>query len=410
MNAKKLLHDEKTYRTIAEKYGTPCYIYDANLLRSNFQQFKDSFAGLDATICYAVKANSNLAVLRELSSLGAGADIVSAGELTRALKANMKPIIFSGVGKNRSELELAIHHSEVQINIESYQEFQQIAEICKNNPPQIPCRIAVRVNPDIDAGTHDKISTGRKGDKFGVSPIEAIQIFSEASKIPMLKNHAVAVHIGSQLLSLNPYRLAFAKVQDFMADLQQQGITLEAVDIGGGLGIAYKDEAIPQIADYAKLVKEFFGDKKIYMEPGRRIVGNMGELLTRINLIKESQGQKFAILDAAMNDLMRPTLYDAWHHIVPIAHNQRGETDIYDIVGPICETGDVFAKAREMPIISAEDLLIIKDCGAYGAVMGSAYNARALAPEIMVKDGAAKLVRRRIDNDELLRYEVMDDE
>ncbi len=410
MNENQLLHDEKTYRMIAEKYGTPCYIYDANLLRANFQQFKDSFVGLDATICYAVKANSNLAVLRELSSLGAGADIVSAGELTRALKANMKPIIFSGVGKNRAELELAIHHPDVQINIESYQEFQQIAEICRQQAPNTPCRIAVRVNPNIDAGTHDKISTGRKGDKFGVSFDEAVQIFSEASNIPMLKNHAVAVHIGSQLLSLNPYRLAFAKLRDFMAELQQQGINLEAVDIGGGLGIAYKGEEIPQIADYAKLVKEFFGDKKIYMEPGRRIVGNMGELLTRINLIKESQGQKFAILDAAMNDLMRPTLYDAWHHIVPIAHNQRGETDIYDIVGPICETGDVFAKARAMPIISEEDLLIIKDCGAYGAVMSSAYNARALAPEIMVKDGEIKLVRRRIGNDELLRYEVIDDE
>ena len=406
----KPLHDETLYRSIAEQYGTPCYIYDAALLRGNYQQFADSFAGLDAIICYAVKANSNLAVLRELAKLGAGADIVSAGELTRALKAKMNPIIFSGVGKNHTELEMAIHHPDVQINIESYQEFQQIADICKNQPPKTPCKIAVRVNPDIDAGTHDKISTGRKGDKFGVSFDEAVQIFREAEKISVLKNHAVAVHIGSQLLSLEPYRLAFGKVRNFMNDVQQQGITLEAVDIGGGLGIAYKGEEILQIADYAALVQEFFANKKIYMEPGRRIVGNMGELLTRINLIKQSQGQKFAILDAAMNDLMRPTLYQAWHNIVPIAHNQRGETDIYDIVGPICETGDVFAKARQMPIISAEDLLVIKDCGAYGAVMSSAYNARALAPEILVKDGVAKLVRRRIDNDELLRYEVMDDE
>ena len=408
--SREILHDEKIYRTIAEQYGTPCYVYDADLLRANYQEFSKSFAGLDATICFAVKANGNLAVLNELAQLGAGADIVSAGELTRALKAKMSPIIFSGVGKNRAELELAIHHPDVQINVESYQEFQQIAEICQHQPPQIPCKIAVRVNPNVDAGTHDKISTGRKGDKFGVPFDEAMQIYQEAQKISTLQNHAVAVHIGSQLLSLEPYRLAFGKVQDFMGALQQQGITLEAVDIGGGLGIAYQGEAIPQIADYATLVQEFFADKKIYMEPGRRIVGNMGELLTNVISVKESQGQKFAILDAAMNDLLRPTLYQAWHDIVPIAHNQRGETAIYDIVGPICETGDVFGKAREMPILAAEDLLVIKDCGAYGAVMSSFYNARALAPEIMVKQGKIHLVREKIDIEKLLTFEKMIEE
>ena len=402
------LHQPQLYQQIAEQYGTPCYIYDENLLRANYQQFAENFADLNCHICFAVKANSNLAVLNILSALGAGADIVSAGELTRAMQANMRPIIFSGVGKNRAELLQAIHNPDIRINIESEAEFAKIIELCEQSPPAHQVKISVRINPDVDAGTHDKISTGRKGDKFGLSMARALAIYQQAKNIDAIQPYGVAVHIGSQILSLDPYRLAFGKINEFIATLTAQDIHLQAVDIGGGLGISYQQQDIIAIKDYAAMVKEFFGDYRIYMEPGRRIVGNMGELLSRVIAIKPiDDGHHIAILDAAMNDLMRPTLYQAWHDIVAVA--PRDGKMLYDFVGPICETGDKFAEKRTLNLLQENDLIIIKDCGAYGAVMASAYNSRDIICEVMVRGNDTALVRRRIGIEELLSFEQLAD-
>ncbi len=411
INSSKLMFERDIYTKIARDYGTPCYIYDANQFTRNFQEFKQAFAELNAKICFAVKANSNLALLHEIGLLGSGADIVSQGEMMRALKANLRPIIFSGVGKSQKELAFALANQVDQINIESVAEFELLQQLLKDSQQII--KVSIRVNPDIHVVTHDKIATGRKGDKFGLPFDEAHALYRRAQEIFNIDASGVALHIGSQLLTLAPYRVAFQRVKGFIQQLASENIHIEAVDVGGGLGIAYQGEDIPQIVDYASMVADFFADYTIYLEPGRRIAGNAGELLTQLVGVKVSGGKKFAILDAAMNDLLRPALYQAWHEMIPIdakAHEQNvpeNDQEIYDIVGPICETGDSFAKDRVMSPLTAGDLLVIKDCGAYGAVMASSYNARDLIPEIMVRDHQIYLVRKRVTPADFMALEMI---
>ena len=400
---------EEIYDKIAAQYGTACYIYDGQKIADNYHEFATIFKNLQlqADICFAVKANGNLAVLSLLAGCGAGADIVSQGEMKRALKAGLRPIIFSGVGKSEAELRFALTHHIDQINIESAEEFEMLASLTE--AMGITVNFAIRVNPNINVNTHDKIATGRKGDKFGLPFKEARLLYLKSVQIPTLNPVAVAMHIGSQLLALEPYREAFARARVFIDLLEKEGVPIEAVDIGGGLGIAYQQEAIPEIAAYGALVKKYFADKKITLEPGRRIVGNSGEILTRVINIKQSEGKKFIILDAAMNDLMRPALYQAWHNIVPIASPENQQQEAVDIVGPVCETGDYFAKARSMPPVNLGDLLVIKDCGAYGAVMAGTYNARDLSPEIMVKNGKIACVRKRQTVEGMMALEEIPD-
>jgi diaminopimelate decarboxylase len=382
--------------TIAQQVGTPFYCYSAGALRAAFREFADGMRGLNASVCYALKANSNLAVIKIFGDLGAGADIVSVGEMHRALAAGIpaRRIVYSGVGKKASELAAALQAGVGQINVESVAELETLNAVA--GQLGVKADITIRVNPDIDAGTHEKITTGRKENKFGIDIDLAREAFAKASGLPNLRVVGVAMHIGSQLTTLDPYRAAIVRVRALIGQLRADGHRIDRFDVGGGLGIVYADEQPPAISAFMQVVgKETAGlDCELTFEPGRRLVGEAGVLVSEVILVKPGVSKTFVIVDAAMNDLIRPTLYEAWHDILPVRRPRPDAATIRcDIVGPICESGDYLAQNRDLPPLSAGDLVMVRSAGAYGAVMASSYNSRPLAPEVMV-DGARFAVTR----------------
>jgi len=411
------LHVESvSLERIAEDVGTPFYCYSTAVLESRYRALAEALAGLPATICFAVKANGNIAVVRTLARLGAGADVVSSGELTRALRAGVpaSKIVFSGVGKTDQEMAAALDAGVMQINVESEVELKALSAVAKARG--VTARAAVRVNPDVDARTHAKITTGRRENKFGIEWARVPEVFAAAAALPAVDLTGVAVHIGSQLTDLDPFRQAFQRVSGLVADLRAAGHRIDSLDVGGGLGIDYGDPAEagngpPSAADYAAVVRDEAGglDCRLLLEPGRYLAGNAGVLVTRVVYVKVGESRRFVIVDAAMNDLLRPALYGAYHRIEPVGDIAGGETEEVDVVGPVCETGDTFATRRVLPRVEAGALLCVHGAGAYGAVMASTYNARPLVPEVLVKDGAYAVVRRRVPVEEALALEFVPD-
>jgi diaminopimelate decarboxylase len=387
---------------IAKAVGTPFYCYSTATLTRHYQVFADSFKSVDATICFAVKANSNLAVLNTLAKLGAGGDCVSEGEIRRCLAAGIpaSKIVFSGVGKTKAEMEFALNSNIMQINIESEAELDSLNEVAKSLGKK--AQVAFRVNPDIDAGSHDKITTGRKEDKFGIPWDEVRAIYKKAAGMEGITIRAVATHIGSQLTDLAPFQKAFTKVVELVKTLKADGHNITHLDLGGGLGIPYKQQDVPSPAQYAEMTIAAVKDLgcSLAFEPGRLICGNAGILVSEVIYLKKTSHKNFLVIDAAMNDLIRPTLYNAHHEIVPVV--EKSGDMVMDIVGPICETGDVFAKNRNLPELSQGDLIAIRSCGAYGAVMSSEYNSRPLIPEVLVNGDQFRVIRKRPSYEEML--------
>ncbi len=395
---------------LAKTLPTPFYCYSEQTLVRHYKVFAESFKDCDAQICYAIKANDNIAILQRLAQLGSGADAVSIGEIMRALKAGIpaNKIVFSGVGKTVEELTFALNQDIMQINIESEAELLVLNDVAKSLNKKAP--IAFRVNPDVDAKTHHKISTGRSHDKFGISYDKAREIYTKAASLPFIKVRAVAVHIGSQLTDLEPFKLAFTKIVELVKLLRNDGHDITHLDLGGGLGIPYSDKIPPSPHDYASMIKQVTKDLncKLILEPGRLIVGNAGILVTKVTYVKKTENGNFLILDAGMNNLIRPALYDAYHQIIPVIQNETAANFQYDIVGPICETGDVFSRDITLPEIKAGDLIVIRSAGAYGSVMSSTYNTRALIAEIMVNSNKFKIIRKAQTIKELIERDIVD--
>ena len=390
-------------KKIAREVGTPFYCYSSEKLTRNFEAYRRALADFHSTVCYSVKANTNLAVVSALARMGSGADVVSAGEMYVAMKAGIPAdkIVFSGVGKTAAELEAAIKNQILQINIESAAEVETINQIALRLG--VKANVALRVNPDVDALTHVKITTGKKENKFGVDWDDAHRLYREAANMEGIRLAGIAVHIGSQLLDVEPFRLAFTKIAGMVRELEAEGIVLDNIDLGGGLGINYNVELPPTCAAYADVVRETLGDlhKHIIVEPGRSVVGNAGILVTEVICTKKMGSKNFIVVDAGFNDLVRPAMYDAWHTILPVS--KKGVAPlIADIVGPICESGDVFAKDRIIEPVQAGRLLAIMCAGAYGASMSSVYNFRPLVPEVMVRGEEYAVVRKRTSYEEML--------
>jgi diaminopimelate decarboxylase len=406
-----LCADNLPVADIAATVGTPFYCYSATALRRAYADFAGAFDWLDAEICYAVKANSNQAVIALFAGLGAGADVVSEGELRRALAAGVpaEKIVYSGVGKSRGEMAAALGLECGQFNIESEPELAALADVAAGMGKTATA--VFRVNPDVDADTHHKISTGRAGDKFGIEFDRIADVYARANALNGINACGLAVHIGSQLTRLDPFREAFQKIAGLVRELRAEGHVVDRLDLGGGLGIVYRDEVPPVPTDYADIVRDVFGgmDVALMLEPGRRLVGEAGILVTEIVYMKESGGRSFAVVDAAMNDLIRPTLYEAWHDIDPVAEPDGDARSPVDIVGPVCETGDIFAVQRDMPPLQSGYLLAIRSAGAYGAVMSSTYNSRLLIPEVMVNGDHLAVIRPRQDYDTLLGLDTVPD-
>ena len=395
---------------IADAVGTPFYAYSSAQIERRFRQFAGAFLGTPAAICYSVKANPNLAVIATLGRLGAGADVVSEGEFRRALQAGISGsrIIFSGVGKTVSEIEFALAHDVHQINVESLPELEAISAVATRMNRVAP--IAIRVNPDVDARTHAKITTGKKENKFGIDLAHAPAAYRRAAALPGIKPVGIAVHIGSQLTSLRPFAQAFRRIVELYRALHDRGVKLERLDLGGGIGISYRDETPPAIEDYAATAKRLTKDLDVRLafEPGRYLVGNAGVLVARVVYVKQGVAHRFVILDAAMNDLVRPALYDAWHEILPLKGPpaRRGLKEV-DVVGPICETGDSFALRRRLPPLAAGDGVALMSAGAYGASMSSGYNSRLPAPEVLVRGAQFAVIRARLSYDAVLAQDRM---
>jgi len=392
---------------LARTVGTPFYCYSTATLERHYRVFSEAFAGEKVLVCYAMKANSNQAVLRTLAKLGAGADVVSGGELKRALAAGIPPgkILFSGVGKTETELRAALAANILCINVESEPELELLSRLAAETGRT--ARISVRVNPDVDAGTHHKISTGRSENKFGIPLSRAREVYAHAARLPGIEVTGTDVHIGSQITDLSRMETAFRILSEFVQALRADGHTISHVDLGGGLGIPYylDREAPPAPDAYAEMVKRVTHNLgcTLIFEPGRMIVGNAGILVTRVIYVKHGEAKNFVIIDAAMNDLIRPTLYEAHHDIVPLVQATRdARTIVADVVGPVCESGDYLALDRTMPEPKADDLLAIMTAGAYGAVQSSTYNTRPLVPEVLVKGDQYAIVRPRIDVDALI--------
>ena len=408
-----ILHAEGVPLTrLADEVGTPTYVYSSATLVNHYRAFADAFAGQNATVCYAVKANSNQAVITTLARLGAGADVLSEGELRRALAAGIpaQKIVFSGVGKSRHEITLTLEAGVGQINVESEPELELISEIAAAAGTAAP--VALRVNPDVDARTHEKITTGRRENKFGIDLSRSPEVYARAAALPGIEAVGVAVHIGSQLTELSPFADAFGLVAELVVTLRRAGHRIRRLDLGGGLGIPYRDETPPAPAAYAALVKEKTRhlDIEVVLEPGRMITGNAGILLTRVLYVKKGENKNFAVVDAGMNDLMRPALYDAWHGIVPVVEPTAGAPLMtVDVVGPVCETSDIFGRDRRLPVLKSEDLVAIRSAGAYGAVMASTYNTRPLAAEVLVKNDSSAVIRPRQDVTDLMGMDRIPD-
>lgn len=403
-----VLHAEGvSLAALAETVGTPFYCYSTATLERHYRVFTDAFAGVSTLVCYAMKANSNQSVLRTLAKLGAGADVVSGGELKRARAAGIPPekIVFSGVGKTEAELRQALAEDILCINVESEPELALLSSLASETGRT--AHISVRINPDVDARTHAKISTGKSENKFGIPLTHARDVYARAAKLPGIKVSGVDMHIGSQITDLGPMEDAFKLLVEFVGTLRADGHTISHVDFGGGLGIPYEHDLPnpPEPAAYAQMVKRVTKglDATLLFEPGRMIVGNAGILVSRVIYVKRGDAKTFVIIDAAMNDLIRPTLYEAHHDILPLRQAAPGEKAIVaDVVGPVCETGDYLALDRKMPEPKPGDLLAIMTAGAYGAVQAGSYNTRALVPEVLVKDDQYAVVRPRVDVDSLI--------
>ncbi|HHM04507.1 MAG TPA: diaminopimelate decarboxylase [Gammaproteobacteria bacterium] len=391
-----VLHAEDvSLADIARRYGTPCYVYSRATIERHWRAFAEALAGQSHLICYSVKANSNLAVLNLLARLGSGFDIVSVGELERVLRAGGDPakVVFSGVGKRRDELARALAVGIQCFNVESAAELQRLHEVAMEMGRRAP--VSLRVNPDVDAGTHPYISTGLKENKFGIPVDQALALYAEAAALPHIELVGMDCHIGSQLTSVRPFVDALQRVLVLVDRLAGQGIALRHLDIGGGLGIPYRDEVPPSPGEYARAVKAALAGRELtlFIEPGRAIAGNAGVLLTRVEYLKHGPDKNFAIVDAGMNDLLRPALYQAWQAIVPVIPRD-GTAETYDIVGPVCETGDFLGKDRAL-VLAEGDLLAVRSAGAYGFTMSSTYNSRPRPAEVMVDGAQAHLVRAR---------------
>jgi diaminopimelate decarboxylase len=407
-----VLHAEDVdLQLLAEKVGTPFYCYSEATIRRHIHVFQKAFADLRPLIAYSVKANSNLSILAIMREEGVGADVVSGGELARALEAGIPPdrIVFSGVGKKREEMAAALDAGIFQFNVESEPELAALNEVALSTGVRAP--IAFRINPDVSAGGHEKISTGKAEDKFGVPWSRARELYRKAAALPGISITGVDVHIGSQISDLAPFERAFERVAALVRELRSDGHAIKRLDLGGGLGIPYGDPNAsqgnpPHPDDYARLIRRIAAplDIELIFEPGRMIVGNAGILVSRVIYVKEGETNRFLIVDAAMNDLIRPALYDAYHAIEPV-RPRAGDRRAYDIVGPVCETGDRFARARVMPPLLSGDLVAFMSAGAYGAVQASQYNSRPLVPELLVSGGRYAIIRRRPDYDALVAAE-----
>ncbi|WP_104019566.1 diaminopimelate decarboxylase [Roseovarius nitratireducens] len=397
---------------IAEAVGTPFYCYSTATLTRHFRLFDEALDGVDHLVCYAMKAASNQAILKTLAGLGAGMDVVSGGEYARARAAGVpgERIVFSGVGKTRDEMRLALEGGVRQVNVESEPELHALSEVATGLGLSVP--IAVRVNPDVDARTHAKIATGKSENKFGIPIARAREVYAEAARLPGIEVVGIDVHIGSQLTDLEPFRLAYRKVAELTDVLRADGHDIRRLDLGGGLGIPYtrSNEAPPLPVEYGAMIREELGHLgcEIEIEPGRLIVGNAGILVSRVIYLKSGEGRDFLILDAAMNDLIRPAMYDAHHDIVPVIEPAPGVAQTpYDVVGPVCESGDTFARGRMLPPLAEGDLVAFRSAGAYGAVMSSEYNTRPLIPEILVNERDFAVIRARPTFDEMINRDTI---
>lgn len=407
------LHAEDVaIREIAAEVGTPFYVYSAATLERHFRVFDEALSPNPHLVCFAVKSNSNVAVLRVLAKLGAGMDVVSGGEYRRALAAGVpgEKIVFSGVGKTREEMAFVLEHGVRQFNVESEPELLALSEVAASMGKVAP--ITLRVNPDVDAKTHEKISTGKSENKFGIPIAKAREIYKMAAGLPGIDVVGVDMHIGSQLTDLAPFEEAYTKMRALALALREDGHNIRRLDLGGGLGIPYtrSNEAPPLPAEYGAMVKRVLGDLgcELEIEPGRLISGNAGLLVSSVIYVKEGEGRDFLILDAAMNDLVRPSMYGAHHDIIPVIEAEAGtEPQPFDVVGPVCETGDTFAKARALPALQPEDLVAFRSAGAYGAVMASEYNTRPLIPEVLVSGDQFAVIRARPTFDEILARDTI---
>src|SRR6056297_1172701 len=397
---------------IAAQVGTPFYCYSTATLTRHFRLFDEALAGLDHLVCYAMKAASNQAIIATLARLGAGMDVVSGGEYLRARAAGVpgERIVFSGVGKTRGEMRLALEGGIRQFNVESEPEMARLSRVAAGMGAVAP--ITVRVNPDVDAKTHEKIATGKYDNKFGIPISRARDVYRMAASLPGIEVVGIDVHIGSQLTDLAPFEAAYLKVADLTRQLRGDGHDIRRLDLGGGLGIPYErsNAAPPLPIEYGQVIRRTVGDLgcEIEIEPGRLISGNAGLLVSQVIYTKHGEGRDFLILDAAMNDLIRPAMYGAWHDIVPVREPEAGaEVHPFDIVGPVCETGDTFARNRPMPAVAEGDLVAFRSAGAYGAVMSSEYNTRPLIPEVLVKDDHFAVIRPRPSFDEIIKRDTI---
>jgi len=397
---------------IAATVGTPFYVYSTATLLRHFRLFDEALEGTDHLVCYAMKAASNQAILKTLAAAGAGMDVVSEGEYRRAKAAGVPgdKIVFSGVGKTADEIRCALSGGIRQFNVESEPEMEVINAVALELGATAP--ITVRVNPDVDAKTHAKIATGKSENKFGIPIARAREVYAHAASLPGLEVIGIDVHIGSQLTDLAPFRLAYQKVAELTQALREDGHDIRRLDLGGGLGIPYtrSNEAPPLPVEYGQMIKEELGHLgcEIEIEPGRLVAGNAGIMVSKVIYVKEGEGRDFLILDGAMNDLIRPAMYEAYHDIIPVVEPTPGlEPKPYDIVGPVCESGDTFAKQRQMPPLGAGDLVAFRSAGAYGAVMSSEYNSRPLIPEVLVHGDQFAVIRQRPTFDEMINRDTI---
>ena len=403
-----VLHAEDvSIQEIAKEVGTPFYVYSTATLRRHFDLFESALSGIDHLICYAVKAASNQAILKTLANFGAGMDVVSGGEYKRAREAGVegRQIVFSGVGKTGAEMKLALTEGVRQFNVESEEELLVLSDIAHNMDKVAP--ITIRVNPDVDAKTHEKIATGKAENKFGIPISRAREVYAKAASLPGIQVVGIDVHIGSQLTQLLPFEEAYKKLADLTEMLRSDGHEIKRLDLGGGLGIPYgsKDGSPPTPKEYGQMIKRVLGhlNCEIEIEPGRLLVGNAGLLVSEVIYVKKGHDREFLILDAAMNDLLRPALYEAYHDIVPVMQpSVNAQNTVYDVVGPVCETGDTFAKSRTMHICKPGELVAFRSAGAYGAAMASEYNTRPLVPEVLVKNSNYSAIRERPTLNEII--------